>query len=106
MEIIQFLVKTDKELYIEQCINLRFDKILLDIIVCGSSDDKEIELSLKIILIISSNSSTEITVHFISLNLIEKVFDLLSRRSAKCIHDASCALVIVDRRSVDLDSSP
>ena len=100
-EIIQFLGKPNKELYIEQCVNLKFDKILLDIIVCGSSDDKEIELSLKIILIISSNSPTEITLHLISLNLIDKVFDLLSRRSVKCIHDASCALLSNLRSYVD-----
>ena len=100
-KIIELLRKPEKEMYLQQCIELKFDRILLDIIVRKSSHDKEIELSLKIVQIIIHSYSTEITTCLTSLNFIEKIFDLLSRRPAKHVHDASCALLSELRQHVN-----
>ena len=100
-EIIRYLGEADKEAYLDQYFELKCDKILLSIIVKKSSDDEEVELALKIMHQIFRSCSTEEHAHMISSNLIEKVFYLLKRRSAKCIHDASCALLSVMRHHVD-----
>ena len=100
-EIIRYLGEADKEAYLDQYFELKCDKILLSIIVKKSSDDEEVELALKIMHQIFRSCSTEEHAHMISSNLIVKVFNLLKRRSAKRIHDASCALLSVMRHHVD-----